>query len=64
LVSAIEAARPGIAVLLMSGYPDAEIGRRGMRTHSFVFVEKPFTRGALLTRVERAIAERQDKLVA
>jgi CheY-like chemotaxis protein len=64
LVSIIEAARPEIAVLLMSGYPDAEIGRRGMRTHSFVFVEKPFTRGTLLVRVQQAIAERRAKLVA
>ena len=63
LVSVIEAARPGIGILLMSGYPDAEIGRRGMRTHSFVFVEKPFTRDVLLTRVQHVITERRGKLM-
>ncbi|MEO7085471.1 MAG: PAS domain S-box protein [Gemmatimonadaceae bacterium] len=56
LASVLESTRPGIAVLLMSGYPDAEIGRRGTRTQNAI-IEKPFTRDTLVARVHGAIAE-------
>jgi DNA-binding NtrC family response regulator len=47
---------PGTPVLLMSGYPDGEIGRRGLPGADASFIQKPFTPEALLQTVRRAIA--------
>ena len=47
---------PGTPVLLMSGYPDGEIGRRGLLAPDASFIQKPFTPEALLQTVRRTIA--------
>ncbi|MEO7085473.1 MAG: PAS domain S-box protein [Gemmatimonadaceae bacterium] len=57
MVEVLETARPGIGVLMMSGYPDGEFGRRGIETHRYEMIEKPFTRDTLIGRVQAAIAD-------
>jgi PAS domain S-box-containing protein len=46
---------PGTRVLLMSGYPDGEIGRRGLLAPEAGFIQKPFTPEALVRMVRRTI---------
>ena len=46
---------PGTRVLLMSGYPDGEIGRRGLLAPDASFIQKPFTPEALVRTVRRTI---------
>jgi FixJ family two-component response regulator len=57
MMEELERERPGIGVLMMSGYPDAEIGRRGIQTQHYEMIEKPFTRDVLIARVQAAIVE-------
>jgi DNA-binding NtrC family response regulator len=48
---ALQARRPGLKVLYMSGYPnDAEV-RQGVEETEFNFLPKPFTAAALAKRV-------------
>jgi nitrogen-specific signal transduction histidine kinase/ActR/RegA family two-component response regulator len=47
---------PGTPVVLTSGYPDGEIGRRGLLAPGAAFLSKPFTPEALVTLVRRTIA--------
>jgi len=51
MVTAIRASHPEVAVLLMSGYSDNEIVRRGVPMRDFVLLEKPFTAPALLDEI-------------
>jgi CheY-like chemotaxis protein len=51
LVDRLRAARPDVPVLYMSGYPDDEIVRRGVRAPHTAFIQKPFTPNALLAAI-------------
>ena len=53
----VTAARPGTAVLFMSGYPDDEIVRQGIRTASVHFIQKPFSMDALAEKIRAALAQ-------
>lgn len=64
LVESIRRVRPGIALLLMSGYTGPEIESRRARNGSLAFVEKPFTRATLLTVVRQCIESRRARSVA
>jgi PAS domain S-box-containing protein len=48
---------PGLRVVFMSGHTDDEIVRAGARDGDIAFVQKPFTRDALLRAVAEALAE-------
>ncbi|HKG92009.1 MAG TPA: response regulator, partial [Gemmatimonadaceae bacterium] len=47
--------RPGIQVLLMSGYSDDELVRRGLRDPGTAFLQKPFLPDALVRAVGEAV---------
>ena len=51
----VAAARPGIPVLFMSGYPDDEIVRHGIETASVHFIQKPFSIEELADKVRAAL---------
>jgi FixJ family two-component response regulator len=51
LARRLETARPGVPVLLMSGYTDDEIVRHGIAEAREWFLEKPFSPDALLRKV-------------
>jgi len=53
-----EAVRPGIRVLLMSGYPADVIVHRGIIEEGAHFLNKPFTRNELGRSVREAIGRR------
>ena len=55
MIDRIRALHPQAAVLLMSGYSDADIVQRGVPMRDFALVEKPFTASGLLDQVHRAI---------
>jgi YesN/AraC family two-component response regulator len=42
-------------VLLMSGYADDEIMRRGLSNERYPFIQKPFTRDALARKVREVL---------
>ncbi|HEU4977368.1 MAG TPA: PAS domain S-box protein [Solirubrobacteraceae bacterium] len=48
---------PGLRVVYMSGHTDDEIVKAGAREGDIAFVQKPFTRDALLRAVAEALAE-------
>jgi CheY-like chemotaxis protein len=51
LARRLETARPGVPVMLMSGYTDDEIVRHGIAEAREWFLEKPFSPDALLRKV-------------
>ena len=55
LAERMTAARPGIAILFLSGYTNDEILRRGLIDPNVAFLQKPFTSGALVTAVRRVL---------
>jgi len=55
LVKAVQATRPGVKVLFMSGYTNETIGRRGILEPGVHFLQKPFTSEALLGSVRTAL---------
>jgi CheY-like chemotaxis protein len=55
LLERIVAARPGLASLLMSGYTDDEVLRRGVMQGEAVFLQKPFTPEQLARKVRLAL---------
>ena len=55
LLEQIVAARPGLASLLMSGYTDDEVLRRGVMQGEAVFLQKPFTPEQLARKVRLAL---------
>jgi PAS domain S-box-containing protein len=59
LLRAAESFRPGIAAVLMSGYTDEELGRRGGSLDAVILLQKPFTRERLLEAVDEALEQRR-----
>jgi PAS domain S-box-containing protein len=55
LVSRLEAARPGIRVLYMSGYTDGAIVNHGLLGSATAFLQKPFTPDVLLRKVREVL---------
>jgi PAS domain S-box-containing protein len=55
LLEQIVASRPGLASLLMSGYTDDEVVRRGVMQGEAVFLQKPFTPEQLARKVRVAL---------
>jgi PAS domain S-box-containing protein len=55
MVDRIVTRRPGIRVLLTSGYPDQARARHGMRDPAHGLLVKPFTSGQLLRAVREAL---------
>ena len=58
LVERVLAERPGLPVLLMSGYTDDVILRHGARGLGAGFLEKPFTPNGLVERVREVLEGR------
>jgi two-component system, cell cycle sensor histidine kinase and response regulator CckA len=57
LRSRIEAIRPGIRVLFMSGYTSNVIGHHGILEDGVHFLQKPFSRDDLVERVREALGK-------
>src|ERR1700694_2583446 len=55
LVEALQAERPFLRVLYMSGYTDDEIVRRGLNDPSMSFIQKPFTADNLAMQVRKVL---------
>ena len=55
LIRAMRALSPDVKVLLMSGYTDDEMTRRGILTPELAFLAKPFDVDALLRRVREVL---------
>jgi two-component system, cell cycle sensor histidine kinase and response regulator CckA len=55
LVEALQAARPALRVLYMSGYTDDEIIRRGLHDPGTSFIQKPFTADNLAIQVRKVL---------
>jgi len=58
LAETIRAARPGIRVLYMSGYPDGAIASHGMLEPGVAYLAKPFTTEAIARRVREVLEAR------
>jgi PAS domain S-box-containing protein len=59
LATRITGRRPGIKVLLMSGYAGDELARRSIARSASAFIEKPFTGHALAERVREVLGGRE-----
>jgi PAS domain S-box-containing protein len=55
LAETIRAARPGLRVLYMSGYPDGAIASHGMLEPGVAYLAKPFTTEAVTRRVREVL---------
>jgi PAS domain S-box-containing protein len=55
LAEAIRAARPGLRVLYMSGYPDGAIASHGMLEPGVSYLAKPFTTEAVVRKVREVL---------
>ncbi len=55
LAETLRQSRPATRVLYMSGYPDDEVLRRGVRQERVAFLEKPFTQVALAAKVREIL---------
>ena len=53
---ALREVRPDVKVVYMSGYTDDALGRRGIIDDEIIFLQKPFTRKSLITKIEEALA--------
>jgi PAS domain S-box-containing protein len=58
VADSLVARHPSLRVLYMSGYTDNIIAHRGVLEAGTLFLSKPFTTQALLSRVREALAER------
>lgn len=58
LAHRVRAARPGTAVLFLSGYTSDALRERGIAARRAWHVQKPFTAGELLAEARRAPAQR------
>jgi CheY-like chemotaxis protein len=57
LAAALQAVRPQLKCLFMSGYATDVIAHRGVLESGRQFIQKPFSRAELLTRVQEVLAE-------
>jgi two-component system cell cycle sensor histidine kinase/response regulator CckA len=57
----LEARRPGLRVLYMSGHTEDEIVRRGINRENVAFLQKPFSPQDLSARVARLLASPRNK---
>jgi PAS domain S-box-containing protein len=55
LAARLDASRPGLKVLFMSGYPDHAVGKRRLQETGAPFLEKPFKPGDLLRKVREIL---------
>jgi signal transduction histidine kinase/CheY-like chemotaxis protein len=55
LASQVQALRPGIRVLYMSGYTDSDVIGRGVLAPDTPFIQKPFTSAALSRKVREVL---------
>jgi CheY-like chemotaxis protein len=55
LADTIRAARPGLRVLFMSGYPDGAIANHGMLEPGVAYLAKPFTTEAITRKVREVL---------
>ena len=58
LAEQLRTAHPDLPILFMSGYPGAEIERRGLNVIHASFIQKPFTPDAMVTAVNAALSQR------
>jgi two-component system cell cycle sensor histidine kinase/response regulator CckA len=56
LAEEMERIRPGIRILLMSGYTESEIFKEGLLDEGLLFVQKPFTAEELAQKVREALS--------
>jgi FixJ family two-component response regulator len=59
LAMRLRARRPGLRVLYLSGYTDEAIAHHGDIEVDADFLQKPFTRAALATKVRDVLAPRE-----
>ena len=52
-------ARPGLKVVYMSGYTNDVVLRNGMLESDMAFLQKPFTRDSLLSRLRQVLDGKQ-----
>jgi two-component system cell cycle sensor histidine kinase/response regulator CckA len=60
LAESVQAIRPGIGVLFMSGYSDDIVLQSGVSASQFAFVEKPLMAPALTSKVREVLDRRRD----
>src|SRR6266851_3876764 len=58
LADTLRAARPGLRVLFMSGYPDGAITNQGVLEHGVAYLAKPFTTEAIARKVRDVLGAR------
>lgn len=54
LLSALHESRPGIRVIVISGYVDGEFAEKARLKGAVAFLEKPFSKASLLRAVDQA----------
>jgi DNA-binding NtrC family response regulator len=59
LIGAVRRDRPGLPILVMSGYPTPETIASGQKLGATHFIAKPFTPGELSAAVARALGGRE-----
>ena len=62
LADQLRVTHPDMPILFMSGYPGAEIERRGVKVERTSFIQKPFTPDALVAAVNDTLARRPSSL--
>jgi hypothetical protein len=55
LIDRLDAVRPGLKVLYISGYADEAVVRRGVLRKGMPFLQKPFTPGTLARKVREVL---------
>jgi two-component system, cell cycle sensor histidine kinase and response regulator CckA len=55
LADALRAARPGLKVLFMSGYPDRAMANQNILEHGVAYLAKPFTTEAIVLKVREVL---------
>lgn len=64
LARAIQSLRPGIKIIMMSGYPEGEISKRGLNSVGVPLLRKPFREGELMNAISDVLKSTDsDKIV-